>query len=460
MHELLAFRHRQSAKTTETENTMMPSWALLVIGYSLFIWSSLHMIGLSVVGPDMCASILIYAASGILLRIKMKPEKLFSGFLLGVILGLAYLARAIMLPLSLVFLANILSLSNMRRTMLQAAIALLSLILVAGPFIAALSFVKGRLCFSDAGRNVYALGKNGVELFSWHGEPPGSGVPKHPPRIIYSNPTVYEFSSPIAGSYPLWYDLSFWMEGINARFNLISQLELLFVHLKFYYHFLLFPLGGLLAGFCVLFFAGWKKWASIKNIAAYKSLLTVSLTALFLYTVVHVETRYIGTFVVLLWMGLFSGLRLPENTDAKKLASGLVIAILVQLPLVTTFQIIPKALKSVYNPAKGGQSLSHPAWQVASVLMQKGIKPLDKVAVIGNGFDAYWAHLARIKIVAEIFDKESPVFWKSSDTKKTEIITLLRGLGVRAIVSRDLPYCIAASGWEKIQDTDYYVLFL
>lgn len=460
MRELLVFRRGQSAKTPETKNTMMPPWALLVIGYSLFIWSSLYLISISVVTPDMCASALVYAAMGILLRIKRKPEKLFLGLLLGALLGLAYLARAAMILLSLVFLANILSLRNMRRTIPQAAVALLSFILVASPYIAALSSIKGRLTFGDSGKFAYAWVVNGIEFVGWHGQTPGSGIPKHPPRIIYSNPAVYEFSSPVAGTYPLWYDPSFWQEGLNVRFDLISHLKLLFIHLKVYYYSVLFPLGGLLAGFCVLFFAGWKKWLSIQNIAAYKSLLTVSLAALFLYTAVRVETRYIGVFVVLLWMGLLSGVRLPEAGDAKKLASGLVVAILVQMPLVAAFQLIPRALESVYELAKGEQSLAHPEWYIASVLRQKGIKPQEKVAVVGHGFNAYWAHLARVKIVVEIPDKEVPVFWKSNDTKKAEIITVLRRIGIRAIVARDVPCCVSSFGWEKIQDTDYYVLFL
>src|SRR5207244_11393935 len=57
----------------------------------------------------------------------------------------------------------------------------------------------------------------------WQGGTPGYGKPRHPTRLIYPTPPVYEFAGPIGGTYPMWTDPSYWYTGVRARFNWHQQ---------------------------------------------------------------------------------------------------------------------------------------------------------------------------------------------------------------------------------------------
>ncbi|MBA3442985.1 MAG: hypothetical protein H0T92_24330, partial [Pyrinomonadaceae bacterium] len=86
--------------------TGLPGWAWVVVGYALFVWSSLELITLRYVTPDMCVAACVYLAAGLVVRIRRERELAGSRTfaLLGLVLGLGYLAKAAMFPLSFVFL--------------------------------------------------------------------------------------------------------------------------------------------------------------------------------------------------------------------------------------------------------------------------------------------------------------------------------------------------------------------
>ncbi len=75
MNEFIRYHRSQKGRFSEYEGVTLPEWAWLVIGYTLFIWSSLKLITLSVVTPDMCVSAFVYLASGLLLRIQRGAGK-------------------------------------------------------------------------------------------------------------------------------------------------------------------------------------------------------------------------------------------------------------------------------------------------------------------------------------------------------------------------------------------------
>src|SRR6202043_197394 len=116
---------------------------------------------------------------------------------------------------------------GLRKNLAGAVIALVAFALVAGPFVFALSRAKHRFTYGDVGKIAYA------EVMSWGQQPmfweggDGSGTPKHPVRIILSSPRVYEFGQPVAGSYPVWYDSSYWMDGRAIHFQRRNQLRAL-----------------------------------------------------------------------------------------------------------------------------------------------------------------------------------------------------------------------------------------
>ena len=185
-------------------------------GSIFFLWASYFWLGPVWVTPDLCVAVLVYLATALLFRIRGGRGNLLVFAGLGALLGLGYLAKAAMFPLAFVFLFSAFCLNRIAGSSLLAAAlrTLVATVLFAGialPFILALSAAKGRPTFGDSGRINYAEYVNRATRFvHWRGEPAGTGTPLHPSRKIFSDPDVFEFSSPVQGSYPPWYDPSYW----------------------------------------------------------------------------------------------------------------------------------------------------------------------------------------------------------------------------------------------------------
>ena len=151
----------------------------------------------------------------------------FVGF--GAVLGLSYLAKAAMFPVSFVFLGTAVPVAgNIRRAAPRILLSLVSFLLVCGPFMFALSKSKGRVTFGEAGKINYAEFVNGVPFYMhWQGGPAGAGSPIHPTRKVQETPPVYEFAKPLSGSYPPSTDQSYWYDGVRPHFELKGQLNAL-----------------------------------------------------------------------------------------------------------------------------------------------------------------------------------------------------------------------------------------
>src|SRR5579864_273137 len=72
---------------------------LLALGYAIFLWSSLELISIFDLSPDLCVAGLVYLIAGLLLRLRSHGSPK-SYILLGIVLGFAYLAKAVLFPLA------------------------------------------------------------------------------------------------------------------------------------------------------------------------------------------------------------------------------------------------------------------------------------------------------------------------------------------------------------------------
>ena len=103
----------------QSDVTGFDSASFLVLGYSLFIWSSLNLIEMWAVTPDMLVAALVYLAAGLLIRLADTPTSASTALLLGITLGVGYLAKAAMMPLGLVCIALTLAFSGSARVRLR-----------------------------------------------------------------------------------------------------------------------------------------------------------------------------------------------------------------------------------------------------------------------------------------------------------------------------------------------------
>jgi len=172
------------------------------------------------------------------------------------------------------------------------------------------------------------------------------------------------------------------------------------------------------------------------------------------------EIRYLAPFFVIFWIGLFSSVRLPLPGEVNRIISPVLLAVSTMLCIFILFSSERETTLTVRDLIKGEKSSPHIHWQVANELKRMGIQEGDKVASIGWGIRAFWARLARVRIVAEIFDREAPDFWMANDSVKSEVIRALVKTGAKVIVADHFPNYVPANGWQKIGDTNYYAYLL
>jgi hypothetical protein len=382
------------------------------------------------------------------------------------VLGLAYLAKAVMFPLALIFLAlSLFSMLDLRRAIPRVLTAFFIFLLFSAPFVGAISAAKGRLTFGDAGTLTYVWYVNGVPYPHWQGEPSSSGTPEHPSRTILDNPPIYEFGTPIGGTYPIAYDPSYWHEGVVPHMDVSQLLVLITRSATTYYDLFLRQQGGLVAAALILTWMGTSKRPNLVNILRRWGLVVVALAALAAYALIYVEARYIGVFVVLLWADVLANVSLPRSPASTRLASGLgAIMVFFVLANILAFNVEGfgdlSARRSTVR-AIDGQARA-PSWpgEVAEELHRLGIRQGDDVAVIGYGFSAFWARLARVQVVAEMLGNDADPFWLGDSALQAEVIEALAGTGARAIVAEDVPGYAALNDWHQVGNSNTYLYLL
>jgi hypothetical protein len=461
--QVISYHRYDSADAGKDKILKLPDWAIWAMGYLIFMISSLHLIEIWAVTPDMLMSGFVYLASGMILRMRMTSVSLRQFVLLGLLLGLGYLAKAVMFPLAFFFLVvAFFSVKSRGRAALGVGCALLVFTVITGPFITLISHSKDNFTFGDAGKLTYAKHVNGVQYPHWQGDRLGNGTPAHPSRKIFDSPPIYEFGDPIAGTYPISHDPSYWYEGVVARFDLKNQLNMLLASIQFYFDLFFFHQAGLLFGIITLFMFRPRQPTNTLGFISRYGLIIPSVAAFGFYALVTVTGRYIGVFVVLFWSDLLSNVRLPDNRLNRKLAF-LLPGIMVLFLIVNIAAFNLEGLRTFSGGGNRHQLTSEkhrsPSWpgEVAEELQKMGLRRGDKTAVIGYAFDSYWARLARLSIVAEMFGWEADPFWLGSPSFQAGIVDAFRSTGADAIVAEDVPSYARLNGWRQIKDTNHFV---
>jgi hypothetical protein len=453
----------QQANSSEAEIATFPGWAWLSLGYTLFLYSALNLIKIWSVTPDMLVAALVFLAAGLIVRIRAGAATWRTFALLGCVLGMGYLAKTAMFLLAFVFLGiSFFSVGDLRRASKLVPVGLFGFLLIAGPYVAALSNAKGSLTYGDTGKLMYAWHVNSVPHPHWQGEVPGAGIPRHPSIKIFESPPIYKFSGPVGGTYPISYNPVYWYEGITPRLELKGQVKVLVDALDYYFDLFFRQQGGLLVTLIFLYFFMIRS-KNLPKLVRDSGLAIVALLALGMYALVHVQPRYIGAFVVLFWAELVAAVRLPNSREAHRLlAFAGAVMLSVNLINIAAFNFdgfrkligLPRP-----NPLNSATKAGARTWagEVAEELHRLGIESGDKIAVIGYAFTSFWARLARVQIVAEMFDWEADPFWLGGPAAQAEVLKAFAGSGARAIVAERVPLHVTPSGWHRVGSSNYYI---
>jgi hypothetical protein len=443
-----------------------PKWVWLSVGYALFIWSSLCLIKIWAVTPDMLVAGFVYVAGGFLLRISKGEVGWATFFGFGLVLGLAYLAKAVMFPIAFAFMAaGLLAAGAVRGARTRMLATLFAFSLIAGPFISLLSLSKGTLTFSDAGTLTYLRYANRIPYPHWRSDlVSGVGTPHHPARQIFENPAVFEFAAPVGGTYPLSYDPSYWYEGVSPRLDIKSQAEIVIASGQFYFDLFVRQQGGMIAIVLLLLLARTKRFLWHQKWARGDlGILVVSCVAFGLYALVYVEGRYIGAFVVLFWAGLLSLVRLSDSQLLGRLlrVGGAVFLLFIVIN-ISSFNLeglskIRGKQAPIVQTTSVTEAPKYRPLQMAETILEMGIHPGDEIAYVGYSFGAFFARLARLRIIAEIPDSDAEQFWRADHSARSQVIQAITSTGAKAIIAEWVSSGASPDGWERIGHSRHFI---
>jgi hypothetical protein len=458
--EFMWSKVRKKNPQSESHRLSDPLWWAL--GYLLFIWTSLSLIQIWSVTPDMLMAALVFLAAGLVARIRSGDENPGIFLSLGLILGLGYLSKTFMFSVALVFLGlawlvQKWTWSSFLKTLLATAVFLI----VSLPFILLISNVKGKFTIGEAGTVTYVRHVVGIPYPHWQGDPMNNIVPTHPSRVIHQSPPVYEFGEPIGGTYPISIDPSYWYEGINVKINAKALLVPLYASGLYYLDLFFQKQGVLVACVIALYFMGQRTKLAIPEILNRWALLIPAVIAFGLYGIVLVANRYIGVFVLLFWADILANISLsnmPDNKSWLKVLSA--IAALGLLANIILFNLDGFNRLNPSLEAGLAETAASPArpLAVAQTLQELGVEPSDKVGVIGYAYDSFWARLARVRIVAEMFEAEAiNDLWREDDTLRQSVLGSFAEAGVDAVVAEYVPENVELDGWHQIGNSNYFI---
>jgi hypothetical protein len=457
--------HEKYAEVSGSKIAGSPFWAL---GYAAFSIATLNVIRVGTASPDLLVSAFCCLAAWSALCFRRAPS-IHRSLLLGLVLALGYYAKAPFFPMGIIFLLCACSRRYVsRREVLLGAVAPVTFLLLCTPFIAAISLAKGRLTFGDSSRISQAVYINGVQFYEhWQGGPPGSGMPVHPTRKLNDYPEIYEFAAKNMGTYPAWFDPSYWYEGITPHLNWSRQAVVFVRDLALEFQIIMESGAEVVYVLIVL--------ALLANchrlwIDGFRQLWFVWMPgamALAMFALVHVESRFLGGWLILLFAGAVCACSLPADIGTRRAVQCIGAAALITAGLSLILQASREAVGIDHAAGRGSHDAS-----IAVSLLNSGLHPGDQVALIGNGTEAYWAHLARLQLIAEIPAGISsrpghPAmdFWESGSEQQQKALAILEKTGAKAVIAGSQQSITASvpsivpPPWKKIDGTGAYVYF-
>ena len=443
---------RQAAPEFQGGDALFSVRSFWIAGYILFLWAGHFWVTPVWVTPDLLVASLAFLATAALLRGHRGAAGPMTFAWLGLVLALAYLAKTPMFLLAFVFLACAAALAT-HNAVANVSIAFALFLIIAAPFVFFLSSTKGRLTFGDSGKINYAEFVNGAPKYvHWQGKPPGTGIPAHPTREVLSDPPLYEFSTPLPGSYPPWHDPSYWYEGVQAHFSVKGQPLALYRTASAYFR--IFSITGVL--YAVLLAVLILKKSGKVSIAKFATpawlIWVPAFAAVAMYALVHVEARFVGEFLLMLLISFLA--RVRSNPSEGKPWVPKVARIIVLAPAVAVL------CAGVLDVSQIISSKPFEQWAVAQQLQKMGISAGSHVGYIGIGLDAYWAHLAQVGIVAEVPDSGRASFLQASAEEKNEVMRKFRDFGAIAVLTKFPDVARSTDSWQQIPGTRYFIWLL
>jgi hypothetical protein len=432
--------------------TAMDSAIFAICTYSLLrIWRH------DIATPDVLVAGGAFVVARLMLSIRQRPEHWGGYARLGVALAFSYFAKAVFFPIGGVALLLVVAAGwrNRRQVIPRIAIAATLFIGITSPLLIGLSVRYQHLTFGETGNLNYAWFVAGVRgLVDWVGDPIG-GHPTDPPKLLSaSRPLMFSFTGP--GTYPPWYEASYWYRGVDAHASIFRQVKVALHNLRDLAHLPQIP--GLLA-LTIL------AWPYLRALRRHWHLLAFGLVPIAAYCSILITERYISGFAVIVAASLLACF--PGFTSGYRNVGLWVIAGAVSIAAVnaavregTNYEQIDAARRvSEFARLRPGTEIA--------IINDPGLpRFLNSGFHLENGrawgaswvgsSQELWVWIARLRIVGEIPPEDAHYFDEADKDRKFEILGLLHSTGAEAIITVKHPPFVVP-GWKATDCGDLVI---
>ena len=488
---LIYLRERREAATATLLPFLLDRYTLRYLGIAILIIATQREISMGKVRPDALLTVFLLFALAALLRYLATDHFRYAA-LMGFALGLGYLTKSFAFVFTLLCLFALVAFrlvwqkQSIARVAASALLILVCFSIVAGPYIAALSKQKGRFDFGDSGNLNYVWFVSGTEKM--HLEPDMTSSfgaaevhLKHPETQLLKTPPTYSYKPFPYGTYPVWFDASYFNDQIKAHMN--PHLEIIVLgqsFMRILRYMANHPEAWVLLA--LLLFAGARfrlDWKPSAN-AFWLVPVFISLAALGTYAIVNVEDRYLTAAFFALLLPIFAAMRIaPATGDAAapapnnqtlttRTAASAAVVLLALLAIAESARTVGELRRNLVFADSPTGWYSHDIFRAAHALNDLGVGPGDTVACIGTiacVLDHYWARLAGVRVLTEIY-VPSPELYPSlaAIPNREQAYDIARRQGAKVLVGYfPEPGLMTganpvSANWRELDQTHFYIL--
>src|SRR5216683_3039251 len=439
--------------STATKNPLpflLDRYTLRYLGIAILVISSQRELSMGKVRPDaLLVTFLLFALAALLKH--LATSYLRYAALMGLALGLAYLTKSFAFVFTFLCILALIAFrffwqrQSIARIAASAVLVFVCFSIVAGPYIAALSHQKGRFDFGDSGNLNYVYFVAGTEKM--HLQPNQTALfgaadvhLQHPEKQLLDNPPILSYKQLPYGTYPDWFDTSFFNERIKAHMNLRLQITVIrqcIMRILRYMcnHPEAYALLAVLLLLGARLHPAWRPRANAFWLVPF----LLGIATLCIYGIVNVEDRYLS-------------------------AAFLVLPLLAIGESARTVGELRRHLVFALSPTGW---YDHDIFPAAHALNDLGVGPGDTIACIGTiacTYDHYWARLAGVRILTEIYEPNPPLYpYLAATPNREQAYDVARREGAKVLVGYFDPGLMTgtnpvSAGWHELGQTHFYAL--
>jgi hypothetical protein len=469
---------RKTTKPDDSKRTLF-FWAA---GLIIFVVTQICIGQVSHVNPDELVTTLFFVAAGLLVRIldisMRKPLRLAA--LLGLTLGLGFIAKAVFLVLGCGLLVLFtLALFTRRRSLKPAMAAAAVFAIIVGSYGAALSRAVGHFTLGESGSINYAWHVNRLQKWvhwqggiqaapeawpkasiaqfaQWEAAPPDFGAPVHPTTMLQTSPVVYGFAAPVHATYVPYFDPPYFYAGYHHLFRWRYQLIALVKNSGDLAQVVLTQPLFLACTLVLLVLLSEPRScrAFLQALRRHWLLPAVALFGIAIYLPVHLEGRYLAGFLaVLLVTLLFAAFELPPSHTRLRAAALLML-------LGFTGSIVYYQLPIWRNLTRSKSPTTNIEWLRGQALLAQHLPANSQVGVIHwtPNLQSDWAYIAHVQITSEIASpRDMDLFWQSSPDQQQATLETFRRAGAVAVIAINKPPFAGDPAWHALPNTDLWI---